>query len=351
MRSGFPKWQIIALCAGVAVLLVLAALILAFALQNGGEGAGMPPVDVVDIEAAPAQTPQAASAPQSPAPAPAQTPAPSPTPVPPEALEAIPVPAPPEESPAVRPEEAQGTPAPTATPPSASASAPLPPETPAPAPAALPSAEGKPLAGLVIGVDPGHQAKANREQEPVAPGSSETKNKVSSGTRGIATGIAEHEVNLAVGLLLRDLLEGAGAEVVMVRTSADVDISNVERAEIFNEHRVDLGIRLHCNGSEDEEARGAFMLVPKDKDYPFYAENVRAAERILEAYAEETGLSTGRGITYRGDQTGFNWCERPVVNIEMGHMTNAEEDRKLTDADFQKKMAAGIYKGILAYFS
>ena len=208
----------------------------------------------------------------------------------------------------------------------------------------------KPLAGLVIGVDPGHQAKSDSDTEPVAPGSSKKKKKVSSGTRGVATKIYEYQVNLAVGLLLRDMLEEAGATVVMTHTEADVNISNIERATIFNDSGVDLGVRLHCNGNKNRGVRGAFMLVPKSKDYPYYDDCVLAAKAILQAYGEETGINVKKGITYRSDQTGFNWCTRPVTNIEMGHMTNPDEDRLLTDAAFQVKMARGVFKGIVAYF-
>ncbi len=174
---------------------------------------------------------------------------------------------------------------------------------------------------------------------------------MSSGTYGRFSGVPEHEVNLAVGLLLSDMLEQAGATVIMTRESADVDITNIERAQLFNEYKVDLGVRLHCNGSDDPEQHGAFMLVPKAEDYPFYDECVRAAELILASYGRVTGMDISRGITYRGDQTGFNWCERPVVNIEMGHMTNEHDDLLLTDADFQQLMAQGIYEGILDCFA
>ena len=220
--------------------------------------------------------------------------------------------------------------------------------TPEPTPEPTPTPEPLPLAGVVIGLDPGHQAHSNSEHEPVAPGSSSTKKKVSSGTYGRFTGVKEHEVNMAVGLLLRDLLEKAGATVIMTRESADVDISNAERAELFNEHEVDLGLRLHCNGSDDPEVHGAFMLVPAEN--PYKEDCIRAAEAILTAYGEATGISIRKGLTYRSDQTGFNWCQRPVTNIEMGHMTNEEEDHKLTDGDFQVKMAQGIFNGIMNYF-
>ncbi len=253
----------------------------------------------------------------------------------------------------------QDTPAPSETPEPTATPTPEPTQKPTPTPTEKPTPEptkkpdtssNKPLSGLVIGIDPGHQAHPNREQEPVAPGSSETKDKVSSGTYGRFTGVREYEVTLQVGLKLKDMLEDLGAKVVMTRTKNDVDLSNVERAKIFNKADVDLGIRLHCNGSNDPSVHGAFMLVPKSKDYPYYDECVRAAKKILAAYGEETGISVKKGITYRDDQTGFNWCERPAVNIEMGHMTNKEEDYKLTDKAFQKKMAEGIKNGILAYF-
>ena len=65
-----------------------------------------------------------------------------------------------------------------------------------------------------------------------------------------------------------------------------------------------------------------------------------------------TGLSMrkNKGISYSSTQTGFNWCTRPIVCIEMGHMSNATEDLLLTNDAFQDKMALGVFEGILAYF-
>ncbi len=173
------------------------------------------------------------------------------------------------------------------------------------------------------------------------------KKKVSSGTYGRFSGVREHVVNLDVALLLRNMLVDADATVVMTRETANVDISNVERAQLFNREKVDIGIRIHCNGSDDPSVHGAFMLVPTKN--PFKQDCELAANLVLEKYGDATGISISKGLTYRSDQTGFNWCERPIINIEMGHMTNEEEDYKLTNADFQKKMARGIYNGLIDY--
>lgn len=203
------------------------------------------------------------------------------------------------------------------------------------------------LTGKVIGIDPGHQAKSNSEQEPVAPGASETKKKVSSGTQGRWTRVPEYQVNLDVGLKLKALLESNGATVIMTRETNNVDISNAERAILFNDKKTDLAIRLHCNGSENQEKHGAFMLVPKSN--PFLEECNSAAKDVIDEFCKATGAKN-LGVTVRSDMTGFNWSERMVILIEMGHMTNEAEDKKLSDPEYQNKMAQGIYNGICKYF-
>ena len=204
-----------------------------------------------------------------------------------------------------------------------------------------------PLKGYIIGIDPGHQAKGNNGLEPVSPNSKETKKKVSSGTAGQWSGVSEYEVNIAVGLLLRDLLVEQGATVVMTRETNDVNITNIERAQFFNENKTDYALRLHCNGANNNSVHGAFMLVPTEN--PFLSECDLAAQLLIDSFCEETGAKN-LGITKRNDQTGFNWCERMVINIEMGHMSNKEEDLKLADKTYQEKMAKGLLSGIIKFF-
>ena len=225
---------------------------------------------------------------------------------------------------------------------------PTPSEPITPEPEPTPTTDGLPLSGYVIGIDPGHQLHGNSGKEPVSPGSNEMKNKVSSGTQGFWTKTPEYEVNLRVGLILKDLLEQQGATVIMTREINAVDISNVERAQLFNKKNTDYALRLHCNGSEDKSMHGAFMLIPSKN--PYLEDCSRAAELLIKEYCSETGAKN-LGVVKRSDQTGFNWCQRMIINIEMGHMSNEAEDYNLSNPNYQTKMAQGLLNGILAYFS
>lgn len=208
----------------------------------------------------------------------------------------------------------------------------------------------KPLEGKIIGLDPGHQTKKNDKLEPVAPGSSTMKKSVSSGTRGVDSKTWEHEINLTVALKLKKLLEDAGATVIMTRETADVDVPNSERALMMNKAKANLVLRIHCDGNNNPKTHGTSMLVPSGKYCTGIEKaSLAAGKAILKSFIDATG-SQDRGVRKRSDQTGFNWSTVPICNIEMGFLTNPDEDRKLNSDDYQNTAAQALRDGIVACF-
>ncbi len=205
--------------------------------------------------------------------------------------------------------------------------------------------------GYVVVIDPGHQAKANYAQEPVGPGSASTKAKVSSGTRSINTGAPESQLVLAVSLKLRDSLEAHGITVIMVRTTEDVDISNVQRAQLANNAGADLFVRIHADGAADSSIHGILMLYPATINGwtdDIAAESKRAAKLALEELVAATGASS-RGLSARSDLSGFNWSDVPVILPEIGLMTNRAEDKALATDAYQDRIVQGLTNAILKY--
>lgn len=257
-------------------------------------------------------------------------------------------------TPTVVPETPEPTEESTAT----ATTEPLPTATPEPTVTPIPTNTPVPTVPVavenrkIIVIDPGHQAKGNYEKEPVGPGATELKTKVSSGTQGVFTKVPEHKLTLELSLQLRDALADEGYEVVMTRETADVDISNVERAEIANAAQADIYIRIHADGADSEAANGISVLYPSESN-PYVAElspdSKRLAQAVLDEMCEITGAKK-RGIVKRDDLSGTNWAQMPVILIEAGFMTNKEEDKKLQDPEYQAKLVQGMVKGIEEYF-
>lgn len=206
--------------------------------------------------------------------------------------------------------------------------------------------------GHIVVIDPGHQAKGDNNQEPVGPGSSETKARVSSGTSGCVSGLNEYELNLQVAKLLKTELENRGYTVYMTRETNDVNISNKERAEYATSVGGEILVRIHANGSEDESVSGALCMAPSDGNayVASLAESSQnLAQCIINNYCKVTGFDN-QGVYITDEMSGINWATMPVTIVEMGYMTNENDDLKMADSRFESMMVKGIADGIDNYF-
>jgi N-acetylmuramoyl-L-alanine amidase len=219
--------------------------------------------------------------------------------------------------------------------------------------AATPAARAAPAP--VVVVDPGHDLRANLATEPIGPGSTTRKIKDGGGTRGVVTGIREADLVLDVSLRLRALLTRAGVHVVLTRTrTARTSIGNIARARLANDAGAALFLRVHADGHPTSSAaRGSHVLVPawhRAWTDDVYADSRRAAGDVLAELVRTLGFPS-RGVTERGDFTGFNWADVPAILVEIGFMTNPTEDRLLARPAYRQRAALGLCRGTLRFLA
>ena len=200
----------------------------------------------------------------------------------------------------------------------------------------------------IIVIDPGHQIKGNSAQEPIGPGATETKAKVTGGATGVATKQTEYALNLKVALLLQQKLQEKGYTVIMTRTTNEVNISNKERAEIANNANAAAFIRIHANSLNDQSVKGILtMCQTANNPYNGYLaeKSYSLSKLVLDNVIKTTG-GVNKGVTRTDTMSGINWCTVPTTIIEMGFLSNPEEDSLLATDSYQEKIVDGIVQGI-----
>ena len=203
------------------------------------------------------------------------------------------------------------------------------------------------LAGVVVGIDPGHQVKLISRKYPISPRSSQTAYGCKPGATGDYTGIPEYVTNREISQKLRALLEEAGATVIMTRTTDDVFLTNIERAQMLNDENVDISLHVHCNSDKNHKSEGLSCFIRTTGDH------VDESREFAAMLSDEMSRATGAknlGVKTSNTYMSLNWTTTPSVLLEMGYISNQKEDTLLNNDDYQNRMAKGIFEGLCRYF-
>lgn len=210
-----------------------------------------------------------------------------------------------------------------------------------PIPTTIPIKEDAPdLTGLVIVIDPGHQATPDTELETIASNSSIEKEKATTGATGISTGAKEYDITLRYASVMKQYLEACGATVILTRTDNETSISNSERAKIAVDNNADYFIRLHADSAPDPDIRGVKVYVPSSGEYTSSSES--DGKKLAETVAESIG-STSLGVVKGNMYTGLNYADSiESYQLVIGYISNSDDDALLASDETAYNTAVGV---------
>lgn len=188
----------------------------------------------------------------------------------------------------------------------------------------------------VIFIDPGHGGK-----DP--------------GKVGV-NGELEKDINLNIALILRDLLEKEGYEVIMTREidmglyeETDSNKKNADmrnRVKLINDTNPVLAVSIHQNSFSQESSHGAQVFY-----YEGSVEGKKFASVMQKTMKEYIADGNHRVEKANSAYYMLKKSTCPLIIVECGFLSNYKEAKLLTTQDYQTKMAEAIRNGILKYLS
>ena len=221
-------------------------------------------------------------------------------------------------------------------------------------------ASGLPLAGKVVGINPGHNGRNWSDPTFIDHQIWNGREWESCDTTGTETdgGYTEAQFNWNVGSDLTADLRGEGARVVLTRHSNDgVGPCVSTREQILNSAHVDVAVAIHADGGPPD-GRGFAVLEPVADGINNHviAPSDRFAEVLRDDFRAGTGMPVSTydgvdGLEPRDDLAGENLTKVPSVLIECGNMRNATDAAMLVTTSFQKQAARAMAKAITAFLT
>ncbi|MBI5202203.1 MAG: N-acetylmuramoyl-L-alanine amidase [Elusimicrobia bacterium] len=195
-------------------------------------------------------------------------------------------------------------------------------------------------------------------------------------------GVREKDINLLAARELARMLKDSGEFEVLLTRDTDVFIPLAERSQMANDFGADLFVSLHCNANNKRSEKGFEIYFLSERASDPEAEKVAERENaslameggadspdaeaalLLHAmarteYINDAGLAAGimskalgRAIPLpdRGVKQAAFYVLRgtnaPAVLVEMGFVSNPNEESKLDTKSFRRKIVEGVYGGI-----
>ncbi|MFI6791479.1 N-acetylmuramoyl-L-alanine amidase [Nonomuraea sp. NPDC050383] len=218
---------------------------------------------------------------------------------------------------------------------------------------------GKPLAGKVVVIDPGHNGgnaahptQINRQVDVIT-------GRKPCNTTGTSTdaGYPEHAFTWDVARRLGPLLQAEGATVVLTRPDdRGVGPCVTRRAVIGNEARADAVLSIHGDGAAPS-GHGFHVILPglvAGHNDAVIRPSRRLGLDVRDDFHRGTGLpfatyTARNGLSVRTDLGGLNLSTRPAVFIECGNMRNRGDAAKMSAPAFRQRMATALAAGITRY--
>lgn len=178
----------------------------------------------------------------------------------------------------------------------------------------------KDLKGKVIVIDPGHGGK-------------------DSGTIGYLGTLEKNLTNRTANLLAKKL-RSAGSKVILTRTD-DAFLSLEERVDISSRYDADAFISIHYDSVKNHDIMGMTSY--------YYTSAQKELANELHAELIEASNLLDRGVR-KNDYFVLRENSQPATLLELGFLSNQQEERLVSTNKYQETVSTAIYQGLANYF-
>jgi N-acetylmuramoyl-L-alanine amidase len=224
----------------------------------------------------------------------------------------------------------------------------------------VPTVAGRPLAGMVVGIDPGHNGRNYTDPAFLGQQIWNGRTMEDCDTTGTSTnaGYSEALFNYMVSSYLVADLRAQGATVVVTRsTNSGVGPCVNTRASIINAARARVAVDIHADGGPPG-GRGFAILEPvaDGPNNAVVASSAAFGADVRSAFVRYAGMPVStydgvNGIQPRRDLAGLNLTTVPKILIECGNMRNATDAALLSSTSFQKRAASALDTAIVTFLA